>query len=346
MKDLDFDELDKAVNSLIANSPVSNDSVASEPKETVLNLGSDLASLPPIVASIPTVSSPVKPVAQPINRPSTGRFMDVVHPSSNMRSTMPDRPSRPLIEPIMVSRPLESPRFGGVNSFSAPKTISTPVVNNSSASLNNDDSDIDQISNDISKAMENTTNYPMESPFLPDAKVDKRPLGAFSNEQSPVAKNPSFELPINNTTINNSEQSDISQQSKNNNISALPDELQSNLLKIEANDLVQEEDLPEVQPQIPVSVQQIPSSETSLADIPVVNNPQPTAATSIPQQYTEQPSSSDQKTGSIYDTNSYHKALAPTKKKSGWLWVLWIILLLAIGAGSGAAVYFLVLPNL
>ena len=338
MKDLDFDELDKAVNSLIANAPVSNNATVSAPKETVLNLSDSFTNQAPVVA---VASQPTESVAQTqsqsITRPSTGRFMDVVHPSSNMRPNpiMPDRLSRPSIEPVPVGRPLESPRFSSFNRFPAPKPVQTPVTNNFSTSSDNDnDDDIDQISNDISKAMGSPMNAPMDSPFLPDAKVDKRPLGAFSDDQSSAIKDTPVEMPVNDTTKDDSESSDIMQQLKNNNVAALPDELQGNLLKIEANDMAPEEELAEDQPK-PLPV-----------ETPAVNNSQPFVAASITQQYTEQPSTGDQKTGSIYDTKSYHKALAPTKKKSGWLWVLWIFLLLVVGAGSGAAVYFLVLPNL
>ena len=62
---------------------------------------------------------------------------------------------------------------------------------------------------------------------------------------------------------------------------------------------------------------------------------------SIQPQYKEEPSSTKQEHAAIYDTDTYHKPLAhPAKKKSGWLWVLWIILLLALGAGGAAALYY------
>ena len=361
MKDLDFDELDRAVNSLISTTPASDNTASDEPKEKVLDLGDAPISQPSL--TVPVVIPPVPPVVakfQATPRPSTGRFMDVVHPSSNMRSStvMPDRLTRPSIAPIPVGRPMVSPNFSNTSVSPAPKIAAAPTVNSWPTASDNDDADIDQISNDISKAMEDTSIAPMTSPFLPDAKVEKRPLGAFSSDltQPSAVEDVSAESSAGDTTVNN-EQSDILQKLNNNNVAALPDELQSNLLKIEANDITPESD--QIESPSPLSVSQQISEEpeeseitqvtlasSSTTEAPVINNPQPVAATSIPQQYTEQPSSGDQKTGSIYDTNSYHKALAPTKKKSGWLWVLWIVLLLIIGAGSGAAVYFLVLPNL
>ena len=69
---------------------------------------------------------------------------------------------------------------------------------------------------------------------------------------------------------------------------------------------------------------------------------------SITQQYAESPSTGDAPaTTSIFDTDAYKKPLAhPKKKSSGWLVVLWIAVLLIVGAGAGAAVYFYVLPLL
>jgi hypothetical protein len=68
----------------------------------------------------------------------------------------------------------------------------------------------------------------------------------------------------------------------------------------------------------------------------------PKGPISIPQQYKEEPSTGDAKNGAIYDTDTYHhQPLAhPKKKKSGWMWVIWIILILIIGAAAGAALYW------
>jgi hypothetical protein len=73
----------------------------------------------------------------------------------------------------------------------------------------------------------------------------------------------------------------------------------------------------------------------------------PAGPTSITQQYTPQPSTGDKPVANMFDTSAYKKPQMVTgKKKSGWLVVLWIFLLLVIGGGVGAAVYFFVLPRL
>jgi len=77
---------------------------------------------------------------------------------------------------------------------------------------------------------------------------------------------------------------------------------------------------------------------------PVVE--EPTGPTSITPQYKEQ-ASSNQQSGAMYDTESYHQAVStPPKKKSGLFTVVLILLLVVLGAGGGFAVYTYVLPML
>jgi hypothetical protein len=99
VKDLDFDELDRAVNSLVASE--SGSSATPEAKEKTLNL------------TIP----PPPPLA---GRRSTGKFMDVVRPSSNIRQTLatPERASRQGTTITLVPQ---------VPTTSDDKTDTTPV---------------------------------------------------------------------------------------------------------------------------------------------------------------------------------------------------------------------------
>jgi hypothetical protein len=133
----------------------------------------------------------------------------------------------------------------------------------------------------------------------------------------------------------------------------LPAELQNDLLKIEADSSTTPEApiVPETSADTPKHTES-PASETPVA-LPKLKDEVPATETasaapsSIVQQYKEQPSTGEQNTGAIYDTDSYHKTLVhPVKKKSGWLWVVWIAILLVVGGGVGAAMYFFVIPNL
>ena len=283
MQDLDFEELDKAVNSLMPQSASDNTAVQPSNNNPVTN---------PVVA----------PIANTVERPATGRFMDVVHPSSDMRSSlnMPQRTAAPVIsapDPIPAPRPIPT----------AP-VINTPVQNtNNWAGL---------------------PNYPVnkevpDSPFLTEAKVEKRPLGAFSDEINSAPQPAEAVVPDKDALLEvdpNYSQKPIVPET-----SAAPAELDDLLLKVEPDSSTHPNAIdPSINP-----LSQNPMSE------------------SINQQYAEKPNVVSAETGNIYNASTYSKVVAKkSAKKSGWMWVLWIILLLIIGAGAGVAFYFFVVPSL
>ncbi len=293
MQDLDFDELDRAVNSAISSRPA--------PQVPVRPSG-----------GLPTI--PVVPTAPAAPRPSTGRFMDVVHPSSNMRSTlvMPERTSSQVATVPKDQLPMVQP----------------PAAD--------DDSDIDQISNDITDAMNQAADKPLESPFISGTKVEKRPLNAMSLEQTNTA-------PFQPSTpaLHLSTPKAVSSDGTGVIDTPLPAELQSDLLSIESNEMIQPEE-----PAVPAVIAKRPAVVPPVV-APVAQKPVQAVATSIPQQYKEQPSTGEKSNGAIYDVNSYHKAMvSPVKKKSGWMWILWIVILMIVSVGAGVAVYYFVLPRL
>jgi hypothetical protein len=340
VKDLDYDELDKAVNSLIGGNPRDN-RADNQPRHD------DVKKTTPSQSTVRTLASSASPL---VARRSTGQFMDVVHPSSNMRPSLPlIMPERKIGLKTVASMPaklVDNPVLRPASAMPAP----TPAANNSwpdpidyhannrddmsnnSQPESHDDTegdDIDKISDDINKTLGQTPEDPSESPFISGAKVDKRPLGAFSAESSDMAN----ESSLVEASSDQSDRNTINEQT--NDVDApLPAELQSDLLSIESSG----------------SASPMDSSISSAPTAPSTNMPvnnQLTDNGSISKQYQEQPSSGDQNTGAIYDTDAYHKTLLlPAKTKSDWMWVLWIFILLIIGAGAGAAVYFFVLPQL
>lgn len=296
MQDLDFDELDRAVNSAISNKPV----LPVPPRP--------VGSLPTIPVMAPTSAAP---------RPSTGRFMDVVHPSSDMRTA--------LVMPERVS--------------SQVATVSKDQMPMVQTSTTDDDADIDQISSDITYDMNQTADKPLDSPFISGAKVEKRPLNALSSEQSNTAP---FQ-PI-APTLNPDKPKTISEDGAVVIDTPLPAELQNDLLSIESKEMAQSEE-PPIVPAVMIAqpLVVVPPVATPV----IVPKPAQTVATSIPQQYKEQPNSGEKTNGAIYDVNSYHKAMvSPTKKKSSSMWVLWIAILMIVSVGAGVAVYYFVLPQL
>ena len=353
MKDLDFDELDKAVNSLIASTPGgAGSSIASPstppPSSSLPSSQPSSADLSPMQAtvnSLPTI--PVSTTATPVDRPSTGRFMDVVHPSSDMRTSlvMPERS-----QSLKAATPAPKPILDMVRP--------TVGVTNNNETINmvadkDEDDDINQLGNDIAKSLGQVSNDSPDSPFLSDTKVEKRPLGAFSNDLSTTSANQPMIPEVAQPPMVQPTVSSVPAEVHNND-TPLPAELQSDLLSLESEVMAQPEkpaanSFPVVekpQPNMPVPASPTPVTTPNPTTTTTTTTTTTPVNTSIPQQYKEQTNTGDQNSGAIYDTKAYHKPMAkPAKKKSGWMWVLWIVILLIAGAGAGAAIYFFVLPH-
>ena len=361
MKDLDFDELDRAVNSLIGG----DQSQTVEAKEdtgadTTASVSTNPVDNPAPTASVPDSSTPsLQPLAA---RRSSGRFMDVVHPSSDMRgSFVPPRPDSregTTIQPSSTppaEEPVMSTSVPDVNSLPAseepaiPELVKSdwpdPIDFNKSFSQPADEepakvdlSETSSLSSNDTTVTESDDNNlpPLESPFITDAKVEKRPLGAFADATpAPVEPATPSETPASEPDI------DLSTNAEDNpnNETPMPAELQNDLLSIESSEDTAEVVTPETSMPAgptPVVTQSTQTSSTEM-----------TAPVAITQQYVEQPNTGDKPAGSIFDVDNYHKPIAhPKKKKSGWMMIVWIVLLIIFGIGAGAAFYFYVLPTL
>lgn len=187
------------------------------------------------------------PPAPATRRAATGRFMDIMPPASSAStsaSSTPE-PAQPAPTPEKLEQILSAP------------------------------------AEDVPEVSEDST--PIETPFISDAVVEKRPLGGPSPSMS-----------------------------------AAEDEL----LQAEM---------------VENSYAQTP--KTPSATIP---EPQSTAVSPV-----HAPQKADEPAPrSIYDTETFAQPAAVKKKKSG-LWIaLWIVLLVLLGAGAGAAVYFFILQPL
>lgn len=273
MNDIDFDELDRAVSSTL-NPPATP--------------SADTAQTP-VVSSTPTPSVS-SAAASPAARRG-GRFMDVVHPSSDMRGvpSVPARPAQPVVAASVATMP---------------ETVAAE------------------------------TPAPLESPFLPDAQVEKRPLGG----ELPTAELPA-DVPAEPVA-----ESVVEPASEPIPEPVLESEHVSEPVLPEA--APEAEIIPTVtEPAAPEAVAPVQAVETApvAEPTPPVD---PVGPTSITPQYTEAPSSAEP-SRPIFDTEAYHQPLAhPEKKKSGVFVVLWIIGLIILGAGLGAVMYFYVLPLL
>jgi hypothetical protein len=379
VKDIDFDELDKAVNSLMADVPKT--SVSNDPPEKTVEITTTDTTTPvandmpvPITPALQPVKAPEEPKmatlqATPASRRG-GRFMDVVHPSSDMKKPETPRISRqgatiapratPVqpehVPPVKISTDTsESPADAEhaknvIESVSLDEPAVTPKTDwpdpldmagfgeksKSTSSASEPTEPVgEEKSEPVTVPEEPVNEPPLTSPFLPDMKVEKRPLGGNVLEEPP--KEDDGDLP---RVINEDEQLPATADDVK---PLLPDELHSDLVAIESDTTEPKEAMEEK-----TEASTTPKTEKPSAWVEPTKEEKPEEAAvpvgpaSIPQQYREEPSTGDQKNGAIYDTANYHQPLAhPAKQKSGWMWVVWIVLILIIGAGGGAALYFL-----
>jgi hypothetical protein len=408
MKELDFDELDRAVNSLMTNVPKSA-SPGDEEKEKTLDIASTLddeatpsfdkiekAAAAAANESTPAPSDP-KPQdkTEPSERPEPimpsrpavpaapatrrgGRFMDVVHPSADM--TKPDTP-RPVsrqgvtLEPLGTSQkiadivpkkreapekaeePEEKPEDSSV--AVAPKPDMTmPEKTEEPAPASDWPDPLDMAASKEPEEkkeeaevpepeVEEPTPAPLTSPFLPDTKVEKRPLGGVAPEEEEpgkVAEEPAHPpvVPVDETSKTIDDPNAQLPANPNDVELQLPEELSGDLMAVEADTTHDELKQAHESKVGDVSKPEIAAPEAAEPKTAPSEPAVPAGPTSIPQQYREEPSTGDKDNGAIYDTDTYHQPLAhPAKKKSGWMWVIWIALILLLGAGGGAALYFL-----
>jgi hypothetical protein len=366
MKDLDFDELDRAVNSLMAGVSSSSDSNGRESEPAVEIASSrvepdvvadrkaapsdiDAQASPDItrlsapaarVSSTPTVSAPRR----------TGRFMDMKHESADMSAYRPltppsarpsryqsdisvlstsagqlsnhdynDRQTTPIpssfdlkvadngvVRETATSDDFKEPSTGPVSSSEPMPTESAPVISY----------------DELTELRPNEELRPY-SAFIPDAKVEKRPLGGASDEPDGAAEPRSIEPDYESQTP-----ADPAEQ--------LPAELQEDLIAIESGQNTAQ--TPSVEkPEATGAAETQPAPKKTFDSRPKIE--------SIPTQYASENKQTDMAADSdIFDTDSFAKPLAhPAKSRSGWLKVIFIVGLILLGIGGGLLVYLFVL---
>jgi hypothetical protein len=351
MKDLDFDELDKAVNSLMttpsSTTPSIDEDVAttkdaplSDDDTTMSTTADQQDQAPTVPVATPTVVTPTSP---PLAARRGGRFMDVVHPSSEMKRPVvqsssvsrqgPTIARTPTVDTRTTSQPQPRRQEPVTGSSEWPDPLELPAQHQADQQPT--------VSSDGSAIEISSVSYPGEpeplvTPFLSDAKVDKRPLGsgalALSDVSEEASVAPKTTSPLHQNAQLPALPGDVEP--------LLPEELRGDMMAVEADTHMGVPRTEDTQPPEPISMASPvlspePARQTTATEAPA-------AQSSIPQQYHEAPSTGDQDNGAIYDVDSYHQPLShPAKKKSGWLWVVWIVAILLLGAAGGAALYFL-----
>ena len=374
--DIDFDELDRAVNSIMSGNgksvrpsavtvthdevdplvrtmpanvtPQTNNDVA-PPQAADLQMKAQTQTAPvaattPVVSPAESVPSATDQSARPVASPvvgsivparRSGQFMDVVRPAAvrgnrTTTSTASRTVSRnaSTIEPLAAAHPV-------------------PNLDELDALLKSDDSDVSAPS-----------QMAIESPFITDAKVEKRPLGselsAAPDEETPEGASavPVSILMPKSTDADEQDdgasdtaaEDELAEKQRR---AAMPAELTPDLLSIESSSADQASAVPRddtpVQP-----IASVPKATPQLVEqrpVRTPTSPVSAGAIAIQPQYQQSPAKADvDEVNSIYDTASYHQPLAhPEKRKAGWSWVVWVLGLLILGAGGGALAYYLLL---
>ena len=348
MTELDFDELDKAVNSLMGDknmpakpqstpSPVSTTHPEPAPKTA--------APVAPASLSSPPAARPTPPAAR-----RGGRFMDVVPATRKEPASSVSRQGT-TVQPVSSFTPSttsNAPKVTGdtppspqKDLASAPSPMTTdwpdPIelagVKKEEETATNEGAPSTSAETALPVKKESEVSLqpePLSSPFLPDAKVEKRPLGMGLSDSAGevMIEDENTQLPALPKDVE----------------PALPEELHGDVVSIEADDSTTDPSKHTVIHEEPVTVPEksTEAPKSKIPEVTVTEATTPSGPVSIPQQYKEEPSTGDQKNGAIYDTDSYHQPLShPVKKKSGWGWVVWILVILLVGAGGGAALYFM-----
>jgi hypothetical protein len=208
MAETEFDELDKAVASVLTPAPA--DPPAPIPEEI------------PVVVQTTPPPEPTVSVAPRMR--STGRFMDVVPPSKIARP-----------EPVVIPPAVET---------TPPPTFEQPDP------LDFQGFKMDETPTPTEAASETPAVEPLGTPFLSDAKVEKRPLGAFSDTPKPPEDTPAPADPEVPVVLPGDQEKPTS----------LPAELHTDLLSIESSESSVEEMPPT--PSIVQQYQEKPNSDT------------------------------------------------------------------------------------
>lgn len=363
MTDIDFDELDKAVSSLMdgetpkqqnESSPVfESDANASVADTATSSSSPDIAeetNEPTVIASA-AAATVTRPAGLAVKR--RGQFMDVMHPSADMKNTRANasvsRISRSGVtltpsSNVVTSESGDTTASLDEDSLSTdklttldgptmiapePPTWPDPLAFDAFAKTDTDAESTDPASGTTESTPSEVSPEPLSSPFLPDAKVEKRPLG----EALPTG------------TAETTESTNVDQAD-------LPDELSGNILAVELNDLHADID---AESEVPAASSKTPEdepvssapSEPAKQDDPETSEVQPAVeptTTSITPQYkTQDQDTEPAEHSALYDEVSETAAAKTVKKKSGWFVPVAIVLLILLGGGAGVAAYYLLL---
>lgn len=412
MKDIDFDELDRAVGSVLGtdDKPAKTDGPTTVATATVDPVTSttalDDSSTSPVDVPEPAKEasddslSPapgIKPSVSPARK--RGQFLDMVHPSADMRKT-PKIPAttRKTLAPLNTTIATEAPvpKLETVAEVEAPivdavtpepvvpdaaatheeSSSPAPITEESSNEAMPDPLDFAKESAEASVLAQETPPAPapdsepvaaeaVQTPFVNDAKVDKRPLGAFAAQEEAGAdvlamkpaqtedNAPEFNLEVNSVEsagvpqaeevatglaggVTDPEPTPVEEPVVTGDTPAPEPEKTTEIAEPVAAEVSPVEEKPsEVKSE---GIKEAPAVSVTVAPADVGQTP------SIPQQYkiAEPAKDSDEDNRSLFDTEEYHQPLLTDGKKKPTkivLIIVMLVVLLALGCALGYIAY-------
>ena len=360
MSDIDFEELDKAVNSLM-NQQVGTPDMVTSPTP-VESSDTNTAPLAPTVSPRPVAPVDTTPVPERPAPDMSARFaaptVTASTPPPTPLSTTEHSPaSAPApIAPVPAVAPAIRRSTGKFMDVVVPpvKTRSAPTKAAPEKPVARDTGviapmtevstqPIDAVAPVVSvddTAPNVSSSEPMQSPFLTGVTVDKRPLGDL-NDSPDFSYSP--DAPVADPWVTETEEGAPSAD-------VIPPELSADVVALESEasimgmtntDEPAAVELSEPQPDVSV-----PSPQPEpLAEEPAVESaPQLSGPGDIVPQYAPETAASPEPSA-IFDAASEEvpqQLSHPEHKKSGWMVFVWILLLIVVGVGGGiAAWYFL-----
>lgn len=296
-----------------ASRPVKRDGVSIMPPSETVSTSPSTESVkkPSSVTNTPVNNKPA-PTLSSIRTPSSTTVVST--PMSTPAPAVPsaEKLSQPIASSAIQPSAQPNPTAPIASSYSSPGVIEP------SDNKNDQPEEVASVESEIpaeivDEASSISSPQPLPTaPFLSDARVEKRPLGANSES---AAKPPQ--------DVAEEEDAPVSEPV------SLPAELQGDVVAVEAS--------------VPLDIDKAGSlsgvdSQSSDADLVV------DAGVDLTAQSIEQTDVDDQVNGSIYDTANYHQPIdgkKPEKKSSPLKWLAWFLVLLIVGVGAGVAYFFL-----
>jgi hypothetical protein len=296
-----------------ASRPVKRDGVSIMPPSETVSTSPSTESVkkPSSVTNTPVNNKPA-PTLSSIRTPSSTTVVST--PMSTPAPAVPsaEKLSQPIASSAIQPSAQPNPTAPIASSYSSPGVIEP------SDNKNDQPEEVASVESEIpaeivDEASSISSPQPLPTaPFLSDARVEKRPLGANSESAAKPPQNVAEE-----------EDAPVSEPV------SLPAELQGDVVAVEAS--------------VPLDIDKAGSlsevdGQSSDADLVV------DAGVDLTAQSIERTDVDDQVNGSIYDTANYHQPIdgkKPEKKSSPLKWLAWFLVLLIVGVGAGVAYFFL-----